>query len=97
MVAYLVERGSDEVRGLVRGAWRVGNAQAASWRLHIAMHHLAVMHMERDPEKAEQLLRRMLDERPYSDDRSEEDEKALRQAAFEIGTLVRNRGETQSR
>jgi pentatricopeptide repeat protein len=27
------------------------------------MHHLAVMHMEQDPEKAEQLLRRMLDER----------------------------------
>src|SRR5215831_2318029 len=32
-MTYLGERPGDEVRGLVRGTRRAGNAQAASWRL----------------------------------------------------------------
>jgi TPR repeat protein len=61
----------------------------------IAMRQLSTVYLAQEPDKAEQLLRRMLDEIFDFRDRSESEEEALGLAAGDLGLLLHNRGDTK--
>ncbi|TDD75373.1 tetratricopeptide repeat protein [Actinomadura darangshiensis] len=62
----------------------------------LGMQQLANIHIKQhEPEKAEQILREMLEELFDFRDRSETEEEALGQAAHHLGLLLQNRGATE--